>query len=736
MGGPMRVHHVAKALSLVVTTAVFTTAIVATVACTPDSAPVRIALTMGEVEETPPRYGAVPFPSDAYLNETGRIGVIPGLEDAIPLEHALVNANLSRTDGFGLRPTVRFFFTNEIDPLTLDDARIRDALVVVNVDPRSARVGERVPMEWRVDDDGRAIAGAPEPGFVLDEGARHAAIALTTVFARSPATERMLTSTENEMPARWRSTVRALPEVRRALDEDGERAIAALTVFTTAHATREVVSARETLTRAPLPALAFDDDGLIFTGPATDAVFGVAAREESGEHQGSERWGWANPSGIAHESVHAIATGTMTAPSFIDGDIMAFDDGGAPRIVRDDTFAITFVVPKGTPPASGWPVAVVGHGLGAGRHQVLAFAEPLCSAGFALVAIDMHGHGSRFVDVDTKNNTAMIVPAFDGDALARDGFGDVTGTGSVFQLLHEMKNLTATRDSVRQSALDLSSVTRLLSAGVDLSLVVGGDARLDGARIAYLGESYGAVVGTVFAAIEPLVDMFIFDVPGGGVLDLAITGSPDMRPMIDLFVRSVYGVEGKLDRFHPLIALGQAVLDGADPLSFAPHIQRDRFIVDGAENAPRHVLGIVVLGDEVMPNRSTDAWAKALGLPRLLPRLTTTIVDEVSGPVRANADGQTAVLVEYAPATHGANWVSDRGVRKFAPYDADDDTFERLLNSIEIENPMRATMAQVTHALTTWKETGAPTVISTAPPRADFDDDGVEDTVDEAPHAR
>jgi hypothetical protein len=278
---------------------------------------------------------------------------------------------------------------------------------------------------------------------------------------------------------------------------------------------------------------------------------------------------------------------------------------------------------------------------------------------------------------------------------------------------------------VRDPGLDLSALARN-----------GRVPRFDVRHIAYLGESFGTVVGTLLAAIEPDIDLFVLDVPGGGILDLLLPGSPAIGGPALPIIDALYRPQGKLDRFSPMIGLMQAVLDGGDPLSYARHITRDRFAVAGAPLAPRSIVCLEVVGDEVLSNTGTDALVRGLGVSALEPHLELAPgVPEIASPAAGNLDGQTAILVQYAPATHGANWSSEHGELRFLPGfpAAGDDPFPLLPAPITIDNPIYATFDQVFELLATHQAGAAPLVRSTAPPVHDFDGDGTPDAADPAP---
>jgi hypothetical protein len=596
-------------------------------------------------------------------------------------------------------------------------------------------------MDWRYDAARGVLAGSPASGMVLREGTRYAAFVTTAIrTADGEALRRSSALDSVGRHARWQTTAEALAE----LDDDR---VAGLAVFTTQHATAPLVAARNAMLAAPPPTLSFAEPALIFAGTAAlDRMMGVATRATEGPRAGLERWGNDNPTGIAHDHVGVVATGTMTIARFRgdetgtelpDDEAFSVDEAGLPRLIAIDPIPVTFILPAAPPPAAGYPIVVYGHGLGAGRDQLLSFAEPLTAAGFAIVGIDMAGHGSRYDASDIIANLANQIEDFTGVTAMPDGFGDTTGAVTQFDFFEGFLNVAAVRDTIRQSALDQSRLVQLLrSPALDLS-ALGSQARLDPRRIAYLGESFGTVVGTVFAAIEPDVALYVLDVPGGGILDLLLPSSPEISALALPLVGAIYNPASPLDRWSPMIALMQAVIDGADPLSYAPHVLRDRFTIGGTQLGPRHVIALEVIGDQVLSNRGTDALAQELGLDVLVPHLALPEgLAPIASPAAANRDGQTAVLVQYAPATHGCNWSCERGILKYLPtFPVEgDDPFPRLPAPIEIAQPIYETLEQVTEILTSYQAGEPPRVRMTKPPVADFDADGTPDASDAAPY--
>ena len=720
-------------------------ALVMLVACNASSPGTTVTMT---TSDAPPAYGTTPFPTDA-LRDGNHLGMIDGLDALAGLHADLIQAHLAALDGFGVRPVVEFFVDGPLDastiPASTHDAS--DPAGVVDVDPASPEHGRVIAMDWHYDDTSGVVIGSPASGELLREGTQYAAFLTSDVHDTGGVSLHASTALDQIASAsdRWQSTAAA----KLALDDDR---IVGLAAFTTQHATAPLVAARTAMDSQPAPVLAFANPDIIFSGTtALDGLCGHATRWTDGPRAGLERWGNDNATGMAHDHVGVIGTGTITIVRFrgddtgTDGpedETFSLDANGVPRVVAVEPIPITFILPAAPPPATGYPVAIYGHGLGAGRDQLLSFAEPLTAQGYAVVGIDMFGHGSRYDPTDLRNNLANQIPGFNGTANMPDGFGDTTGLATTFAFFEGFLNVAAVRDAIRQSALDLGRVVEVLrSPGLDLSALAGPGSSaplLDTRHLTYLGESFGTVVGTLFAAIEPHIDLYVLDVPGGGILDDILPNSAEIGSLALPFIDTTYKPAGRMDRFSPLIGVMQAVIDGADPLSYAPHVMADRFSVDGSPLGPRSIILLEVVGDQVLANAGTEALARGLGVDVLTPDLAPPVgLVEVASPIAGNRDGYTAVLVQYAPATHGANWSSETGVLRYLPNfptDDPDNPFPMLPAPITIANPIYETLAQVVDILQTHQAGQPPRVTSTLAPVADFDDDGVPDSSDPAPY--
>src|SRR6188508_2658091 len=166
-----------------------------------------------------------------------------------------------------------------------------------------------------------------------------------------------------------------------------EPRIAGLAVFTTQYASDALVKARNEIANIATvepPVLKFDDPAIIFDTPAElDALLGAATRETTGPRNGKERWGLDNPTGMAHDHIAVVATGTISIAQFIgedtgtdgpDDEAFTLARDGVPVVRSTEQIPITFVLPKGNVPAAGFPVIVFGHGLGGSRLDVLSIA--------------------------------------------------------------------------------------------------------------------------------------------------------------------------------------------------------------------------------------------------------------------------------------------------------------------------------------------------------------------------
>ena len=317
-----------------------------------------------------------------------------------------------------------------------------------------------------------------------------------------------------------------------------------------------------------------------------------------------------------------------------------------PVLTGMQTVPLLITIPRGqAKPANGWPVVIFGHGITRSRVDVLGAADGFAAAGYAVVAMDFPMHGispdatpefaalwventpfgpianERTFDVDYISNTT--------GAPGPDGLIDASGSHAISAGL---SNMLVGRDTIRQGETDLS-VLAVSIASMDFD----GDGMpdTDGSNIAYTGQSWGGIHGTVFTAIEPLVTRSYLSVPGGSIARIA-EFSASIGPIVEagLATKGVYPGTSDWESFFIVF---QTVLDSADPINWA---------AEAAMNTP--ILLHEVINDQVVPNfaptsplAGTEPLIKVMGL-------------QAYSSTQQSAEGLRAAGRFVPPATHGS----------------------------------------------------------------------------------
>src|SRR5262249_9389940 len=169
-------------------------------------------------------------------------------------------------------------------------------------------------------------------------------------------------------------------------------------------------------------------------------------------------------------------------------------------------------VPAGAPPASGWPVAIFGHGFTDSKQGApFAVAGSLAAQGIATIAINVVGHGGGPGGTLVVLPGGAVVPS-GGRGIDQNGDGAIGATEGVNAAFP--RTIVGSRDGLRQTVADLMQLVHVIETGGIPGVP------LDASRIYYAGQSFGGIYGTKFMAIEPSVHAGVLNVPGGPIIDI------------------------------------------------------------------------------------------------------------------------------------------------------------------------------------------------------------------------
>ena len=242
-------------------------------------------------------------------------------------------------------------------------------------------------------------------------------------------------------------------------------------------------------------------------------------------------------------------------------------------------------------------------------------------------------------------------------------FRNPTGLDEQFSVFN-VANPPALRDNVRQSAVELALVARVIETlAIDVSSCPSATstARFDSGMVALMGHSMGATISPLAIAFEPRFRALLLSGAGGSWIENIL----DKKHPVEVkgFAEVLLGLTKLKYHLHehdPLLSMFQWALEGADPPVYGRMVVREP--PKGA--APRSVLMMQGIVDHYILPSIANATTLSVGLDLAggsldadTPDLASftpvaTLLDLVGRrtrdlPVTANLGSATGVVVQY-----------------------------------------------------------------------------------------
>ena len=352
--------------------------------------------------------------------------------------------------------------------------------------------------------------------------------------------------------------------------------------------------------------------------------------------------------GATHDGFCQLA-GTITMPQFQKGT-PPFDQDGrfvvdandVPQQQGELAVPVTITIPKTAMPAGGWPLYQFFHGSG-GR------STGLVDLGHSPTSEDVPELGKGPGYVVARHGIAAVSAALPANPERLPGASD-------YAYLN-INNLAAFPYTFQQGVLEQRLLTDAMLAlsipnTVLAGCTTGGPHGFNAEKLVAGGQSMGGMYTNMVTAVEPRFGAVVPTGAGGfwNLMILETATVPGAREIL----AAAFGVDDvELSFVHPtldVMALGWEI---AEPLVFMSRIARRPL----PDIPARHVYQPVGMGDTYFPIDVYDAAALAYGNQQagteVWPSMQQALgVDELSGlasyPVRANQDGKTRVVVQYA----------------------------------------------------------------------------------------
>ncbi len=311
------------------------------------------------------------------------------------------------------------------------------------------------------------------------------------------------------------------------------------------------------------------------------------------------------------------------------------------------------------------PLVVFRHGLGSGRAAMLTVANTFNAKGYTVVAIDAAKHGDRSFCTSGQNTitigsttlpqcgnllaggtpptcTTTLPTGAQGDTnppgtcgtagltytpvskaclpvlLGGAGTCGWTGTAGIPTTSSNYlvtANFFRTRDTLRQDIIDESQLVQTIAfvptgppptGNSVFDYMASKGLVIDPTNVSFVGQSLGAIQGTMDVATNPRTSKAVLNVGGATVVDI-FTNSPAFAATTNQLIQSL-GVLPGTSAYLQFLVVAKTVLDPADPVNYAGHLTANtlpNLLVDqtgATPQAAKSILTQAAFCDQVVPN--------------------------------------------------------------------------------------------------------------------------------------
>ena len=327
--------------------------------------------------------------------------------------------------------------------------------------------------------------------------------------------------------------------------------------------------------------------------------------------------------------------GSFPSPNFRDESGVFACDAQTHDPVEQDTENLDFILlipnPGDEALTQPFPVILSLHGINASKSLVYSLRPQLSQNGFAAVATDFVLHGSR-EDPDAVMNGLRFL---------------------------DIGHPLVMRDNMRQTVADQLQTVRFLKTLSELDVYPydpgsgtygDGVPDLDTDRILVWGHSFGGIFAPIIMAVSPDLEMGVLSPPAGQWTDIA-EYSYYSETIVGV-LRLLLGPDFEFpESLRLLLDVTNVVLDPADNLNYVRHVVDDPLPIAGRT---KYLLMQESIGDETLPNLSTEILAAVAGVPLVAPNVT-----DVPFLPTQPAPYQGSGLFQYDAYDHGFYFEDD-----------------------------------------------------------------------------